>query len=137
MFKAFYETLQVPIFVIDTNNKIVFANSSVEELLGHSAKTLMSVRLVKFVHKDFQVSVQAACDVVFDEGVGAEQKLSNLTFVKKSGRRVKVDLCIKHFRFNKEPCAVITLHDLSELVKYQDLKIHYQISLLIVFYLYQ
>lgn len=116
---SIYEAINTPLIVFDAFKKRpLFANSAFEELSGYPIEKIKSMEFVQFFAKDDETRMQDLQDLLFT--VSGELSEMDLTFRKRSGRKVSVNMFAKTMRSSKtQKNVVMAIHDISFIKKLQ------------------
>lgn len=123
-FKEYYGNLHLPVIVLDGQFRAIYLNEVAEDLLSYSLADLKNRQFHEIFKKDYVDIVRSAIELVGTQKGVASQEVGEVILTKKSGRKVHVEFSVKYLeQLNK---LVVTLHDLSPLIKSQKAKEKYE-----------
>ncbi|MCB0392247.1 MAG: response regulator [Bdellovibrionales bacterium] len=122
-FEKYFGSLYAPVIVIDSNLSVVYLNDSAEDLVGYDLKNFNKKGFSESFEKSEEV--QSALKIVLQARGSSFQSISDIKLSKRNGKKVHVDFSVKHLKIDKNDYAIVTLHDLTKLIKTQKDKENY------------
>ncbi|MCB0357913.1 MAG: PAS domain S-box protein, partial [Bdellovibrionales bacterium] len=119
LLKKYYDSIHVAVIVLDGNFETLYMNDAAWELTGYDLKALNHKGIMNAFSDSSSAEVLSATEIVFRAKDSSSQAVSGVQMVKKNGRKIPVDFSVKHLKLGSKDCVVITLHDLSKLMKAQ------------------
>lgn len=109
------------ILVVDAQGVIVLANQAIARLSGHEAMSLVgrSVDVLVPAEGRRQHGVHVADYFAHPRSRGMGQ-VNRLHLLRRDGLRVPVDISLGHCHRQGQPCALVFVKDMSELLKLHD-----------------
>ncbi len=117
---SFFKDVGHPLIVVDAKTgKVVFSNSSAEDLTGYELKDLKGHLFCKLFEKDANLQIQAALSLGKNKTSFSGFTEPNLILQKKSKRKVFVDLTANSYHLKGQYYVVFSIHDLSAIKRLQ------------------
>lgn len=115
IFEKAYGQICTPVVMVNPNDfRVISLNESTEELLGYLQEDLFERSFLNYIDaKD-----KARILTIFDREILFERIIEkDVTFIRKSGRKLSADVYFHLGQWKNSKVAIITLHDITEIKK--------------------